>query len=83
LVVFLDNCKQCAFNHLTIFSSNYLYFIIFRQRLFRRSSRELKRLYSISKSPVFASFAEMLDGCVTIRAHRAEARLVCASLKQV
>lgn len=36
--------------------------------------RELKRLDSTSRSPVFSSFAEALDGTTTIRAFRAETR---------
>jgi ABC-type branched-subunit amino acid transport system ATPase component len=41
------------------------------QRYFTRSSRELQRLESASRSPVFAHFSETLQGLVTIRAfHR-------------
>ncbi|KAJ8609885.1 hypothetical protein CTAYLR_007496 [Chrysophaeum taylorii] len=36
--------------------------------------RELKRLDATSRSPVFSSFNEALDGATTIRAFRAEAR---------
>lgn len=36
--------------------------------------RELKRLDATSRSPVFSSFAEALDGTTTIRAFRAESR---------
>ncbi|KDO30242.1 hypothetical protein SPRG_05002 [Saprolegnia parasitica CBS 223.65] len=35
---------------------------------FKRTSRELKRLEGISRSPIFSSFAETLDGVRTIRA---------------
>ena len=35
---------------------------------FRPTSRELKRLEGISRSPVFASFAETLNGLSSIRA---------------
>ncbi|KAK1939976.1 Multidrug resistance-associated protein 1 [Phytophthora citrophthora] len=42
------------------------------QRYFIKSSRELQRLDSISRSPVFALLSETLDGLPTIRAYRAE-----------
>ena len=35
---------------------------------YRKSNIELRRLESVSRSPVFVHFAEMLNGCVTIRA---------------
>ncbi|CAH0480039.1 unnamed protein product [Peronospora belbahrii] len=42
------------------------------QRYFIKTSRELQRLDSISRSPVFALLSETLDGLPTIRAYRAE-----------
>ncbi|XP_022081211.1 ATP-binding cassette sub-family C member 9-like [Acanthaster planci] len=42
----------------------------FLQRYFLASSRELQRLDSVSKSPVFAYFSESLNGLTTIRAYR-------------
>jgi ABC-type multidrug transport system fused ATPase/permease subunit len=44
------------------------------QAFYRQSSRELKRLDVISKSPVFAHMSETLAGLATIRAFRAEPR---------
>ncbi|KAI9326765.1 P-loop containing nucleoside triphosphate hydrolase protein [Zopfochytrium polystomum] len=44
------------------------------QRLYRQTSRELKRLESISRSPLYANFGETLTGLSTIRAFREEAR---------
>uniref|UniRef100_A0ABM0N098 ATP-binding cassette sub-family C member 9-like n=1 Tax=Saccoglossus kowalevskii TaxID=10224 RepID=A0ABM0N098_SACKO len=46
----------------------------FLQRFFIATSRELQRLDSISKSPVFAHFSETLGGLSTIRAFRDEKR---------
>ncbi|KAI9034703.1 P-loop containing nucleoside triphosphate hydrolase protein [Hyaloraphidium curvatum] len=46
----------------------------FAQSFYRSTARELKRLDSISRSPLFANFGETLTGLSTIRAFRAEAR---------
>ncbi|NXW19547.1 MRP7 protein, partial [Circaetus pectoralis] len=49
-----------------------LYFSI--QRYYRRTSRELKRLYSVTLSPVYTHFSETLLGLSSIRAMRATQR---------
>jgi ABC-type multidrug transport system ATPase subunit len=38
---------------------------------FRRSVREMKRIEAVSRSPVYSSFTEALNGVVTIRAFKA------------
>lgn len=37
------------------------------QERFRKTARELQRLESVSKSPLYAQFSETLSGRVTIR----------------
>ncbi|XP_030828553.1 ATP-binding cassette sub-family C member 9 isoform X2 [Strongylocentrotus purpuratus] len=44
----------------------------FLQRFFITTSRELQRLDSVSKSPVFAYFSETLGGLATIRAYNSQ-----------
>ncbi|GAA6062217.1 hypothetical protein JCM10212_006452 [Sporobolomyces blumeae] len=46
------------------------------QTYYLATSRELKRLDAITKSPIFASFQETLGGVSTIRAYRQSARFV-------
>jgi len=46
----------------------FLYY--FTQQYYVASSRELKRLDSVSRSPIFSHFAETLDGVPVIRAFR-------------
>lgn len=49
---------------------------LYIQRYYLRTSRELKRLDSTSRSPVYAHFQESLGGISTIRAYQQQARFV-------
>ena len=44
-----------------------IYYLL--QRLYRQTSRELKRLDSVSRSPLFAHFDECVEGVAVIRSH--------------
>ena len=52
----------------------------YTQAYFRYSSRELKRLEALSRSPLFSHFSETLNGMSTIRAFSAERRTQNESL---
>ncbi|GIL81581.1 hypothetical protein Vretimale_729 [Volvox reticuliferus] len=49
-----------------------IYFIL--QKYFRRSSIELQRIDSVTRSPVYANFAETMSGLDTIRAYHMQER---------
>ncbi|KAI9179303.1 hypothetical protein H9P43_005966 [Blastocladiella emersonii ATCC 22665] len=51
----------------------------FIQLLYRATSREIKRLDSITRSPLFSLFSSSLSGLSTIRAYREETRFLTAS----
>ncbi|KAK9458848.1 uncharacterized protein V1516DRAFT_629966 [Lipomyces oligophaga] len=48
-----------------------------------RSTRELKRIQSISRSPIYQHFAESLTGLATIRAYGCERRFIYDSMSKV
>ncbi|KAL3471411.1 P-loop containing nucleoside triphosphate hydrolase protein [Aspergillus californicus] len=50
------------------------YIYLSYQKYYLRTSRELKRLDSVTRSPIFAHFQESLGGISTIRAYRQEER---------
>mmetsp|Transcript_53178 Transcript_53178/g.79395 ORF Transcript_53178/g.79395 Transcript_53178/m.79395 type:complete len:1217 (-) Transcript_53178:551-4201(-) len=47
-----------------------------QQEFFKKTYRELKRLDSVSRSPIYALFQETLDGISTIRAFSAQSSLL-------
>ena len=49
---------------------------VFLQRVYVKSSRQLRRLESASRSPIYSHFSETLSGVSTIRAYGLEKRFV-------
>ena len=58
-----------------------VYFLV--QRYYIKSSRQLKRLESINKSPIFSHFTESINGAVTIRAFKQSQRFILESETRV
>ncbi|KAJ6245302.1 multidrug-resistance like protein [Anaeramoeba flamelloides] len=50
---------------------------------YRNTSREIKRLQSIAKSPIYSHFGETLDGLATIRAFNVEKKFMKRNLENV
>ena len=58
-----------------------LYYFI--QKIYIASSRQLKRLYSVSKSPIFSHFTETTNGASVIRAYDQQDRFIQESQDRV
>ena len=52
------------------------FYYVYEGRFYVRSSREIKRLDSISRSPIYANFGETLDGTAVIRAYQKQAQFI-------
>ncbi|CAG0912864.1 unnamed protein product [Notodromas monacha] len=55
----------------------------FLQHFFRASSRELQRLESQTRSPIYTLFSETLTGLTTIRAYKQESRFMSMALERL
>ncbi|XP_077866270.1 ATP-binding cassette sub-family C member 9-like [Saccoglossus kowalevskii] len=73
LVAIVVNTIVTPFYILFIIPITIVYFLL--QTFFIRTSRELQRIDSITKSPVFAHFSETLTGLSTVRAYRIQKQL--------
>ncbi|PIA14732.1 P-loop containing nucleoside triphosphate hydrolase protein [Coemansia reversa NRRL 1564] len=62
--------------HLLVITPLLAYASRYYQKLYIKSSRELRRLYSTTRSPIFAQFHESAAGITTIRAYSQQSRFI-------
>lgn len=53
------------------------------QRYFQNTSRELKRLDAVTRSPIYNHFSQSLDGLASIKAYRANERMFAESARRL
>ena len=53
------------------------------QHYYQATAREVRRLTSVVRSPVYSTFSEALHGAVTIRAFGAQKRMALVNEQQV
>jgi len=56
---------------------------ICKQRFYVRTSRQLKRLESVTRSPIYSHFSETLSGVTTVRAYGHQRRFILESEERV
>ena len=81
IVVILLICVTTPYFIAVIIPLMGVYYCI--QRIYIASSRQLKRLYSISKSPIFSHFTETTNGAQTIRAFGHQERFIQESQDRI
>ena len=55
----------------------------FLQRFYVATSRQLKRLESVSRSPIYSHFGETVMGAPTVRAYQQQERFIATSANKV
>jgi ATP-binding cassette subfamily C (CFTR/MRP) protein 1 len=53
-----------------------MFSVYFYQRVYVSSSRQLRRLDSVTRSSIFANFSETIQGVTSIRAYHAQQRFI-------
>ncbi|TPX56510.1 hypothetical protein SpCBS45565_g08389 [Spizellomyces sp. 'palustris'] len=67
---------ECALKSPSLTTPPTVWLYLYIAKMYLNTSRELKRLESVSRSPLYSQFSETLAGATTIRAFGAEERLL-------
>ena len=66
-----------------VFVFVFVLFFIYLQRVFVATSRQLRRIESVSRSPIYNHFFETINGTSTIRAYSQQQRFITESYRRV
>lgn len=81
LVSFIIICMETALFLVVIIPLGVMYYML--QKFYIPTSRQTKRLESITRSPIYAHFSETVTGTTSIRAYRATQKFINESNKRV
>ena len=81
ILVFFIICYATPLFITVIIPMAIFYFIV--QRIFVATSRQLKRIESISRSPIYSHFQESLSGASTIRSYRKQTEFILHNESQL
>ncbi|XP_023209486.1 canalicular multispecific organic anion transporter 2-like [Centruroides sculpturatus] len=81
LVSFIIICMETALFLVVVIPIGIIYYLL--QKFYIPTSRQMKRLESVTRSPIYAHFSETITGTSSIRAYRAAQKFIDESNNRV